>query len=61
MSGELKEIAAGKIAEFLEEHQERRAQLESLEDELEPYRLTENERKRARNRVGYPDDSLIQR
>ena len=61
LSGELKEMAAEKIADFLGEHQERRAQLESLEDELEPYRLTRKERTKARNRVGYPDDSLIQR
>lgn len=60
LSGELKEIAAEKIAEFLDAHQERRTQLGPLEDELEKYRLTERECKEARNRVGYPDNSLIQ-
>ncbi|MFC7059301.1 tryptophan--tRNA ligase [Halovenus salina] len=57
LSGELKELAAEKIADFFEAHQRRREQLGSLEDELEPYRLTEEERQQALGRVGYPDDS----
>ena len=59
LSGELKEIAASKIADFLEAHQERRERLGSLEEELEPYRLTADERRRALRRVGYPDDALV--
>lgn len=58
LSGELKEIAAQKIADFLEVHQQRRKQLGPLEDELQQYRLTEHERETALKRAGYPDDSL---
>lgn len=47
LSGELKEIAAEKITEFLEANQERREALGPLEDELKRYRLTENERQNA--------------
>lgn len=61
LSGELKEIAAEKIADFLEAHQRRREALGPLEDELKPYRLTEDERRNARRRAGYPDDALVQR
>jgi tryptophanyl-tRNA synthetase len=61
LSGELKEIAAASIADFLEAHQTRREELGSLEAELEPYRLTERERRNARRRAGYPDDALVQR
>lgn len=60
LSGELKELAAATIADFLESHQQRRAELGSLEAELAPYRLTETERHNARRRAGYPDDSLVQ-
>jgi tryptophanyl-tRNA synthetase len=60
LSGELKEIAATQIAEFLEDHQRRRAELGSLTNELAPYRLTANERSRARKRVGYPDDAVVE-
>jgi tryptophanyl-tRNA synthetase len=60
LSGELKEIAAENVADFLEAHQERREQLGPLEEELEPYRLTEEERHRARSQVGCPDDSPAQ-
>lgn len=60
LSGELKELAAGKIADFLEAHQERRRELGPLEEALEPYRLTEAERQEARRRAGYPDDALVQ-
>ncbi|SDJ88343.1 tryptophanyl-tRNA synthetase [Halovenus aranensis] len=59
LSGELKEIAAEKIANFFEGHQQRRDQLGSLGEELEPYRLTEAERRRALGAVGYPDDALV--
>ncbi len=48
LSGELKAYAAEKIADFLEAHQERRAALGDLKSELEPYRLTQDERTRAR-------------
>lgn len=60
LSGELKEIAAERIADFLDAHQERRARLGSVEDELKQYRLTDRERKKARCRAGYPDDSVAQ-
>lgn len=60
LSGELKDIAAEKIADFLDEHQQRRQQLGSLEDELQQYRLTQHERETARKRAGYPDSSLTQ-
>lgn len=53
LSGELKEMAADAIASFLDAHQRRRQQLDSLETELERYRLTERERKAAHRRVGY--------
>ena len=52
LSGELKEIAIERIADFLEAHQRRRAALGSLEDELEAYRLREEERTRALESVG---------
>ena len=48
LSGELKARAAERIADFLEAHQNRRAALGDLESELEPYRLTRDERARAR-------------
>jgi len=48
LSGELKAYAAGKIADFLEAHRERREQIEDLEAEFERYRLTQDERARAR-------------
>lgn len=60
LSGELKEIAAEKIADFLEKHQERREALGPLEAELEHYRLTGGERRHARERAGYTDNSLSQ-
>lgn len=60
LSGELKEIAAEKIADFLEAHQERREALGSLEEELAQYRLTERERRNAKRRARYPDNSLVQ-
>ncbi len=61
LSGEMKEAAGEKIAEFLEAHQERKAALGDLDEELEPFRLTEEERHEARRRAGYPDDALAQR
>lgn len=48
LSGELKEYAAEKLADFLREHQARRDALGPLEAELEPYRLTEAERETVR-------------
>lgn len=60
LSGELKECAATQIALFLDGHQQRRARLDSLERELEPYRLREDERTSARRRAGYPDSALTQ-
>lgn len=60
LSGELKEMAAENIANFLEAHQERRRALDLLEEELKQYRLTESERQNARRRAGYPDSSLVQ-
>lgn len=61
LTGELKEIAADEIATFLEAHQQRRDRLGPLEAELEPYRLTEAERRQALGAVGYPDDSIARR
>ncbi|PCR91785.1 tryptophan--tRNA ligase [Natrinema ejinorense] len=52
LSGELKEIAIDRITEFLDAHQRRRAELGSLETELEPYRLTDGERRLALERAG---------
>lgn len=60
LSGELKEIAAERITDFLDSHQERRAKLGRVEDELKQYRLTDRERRKARRRAGYPDDSFAQ-
>ncbi|WP_137284344.1 tryptophan--tRNA ligase [Halorussus salinisoli] len=48
LSGELKAAAADKVADFLEAHRERRERIGDLEAEFEPYRLTEDERARAR-------------
>jgi tryptophanyl-tRNA synthetase len=60
LSGELKEIAAERIADFLNAHQKRRAKLGPVENELTSYRLTDRERKMARRRAGYPDNSVTQ-
>lgn len=60
LSGELKEMAAEKIADFLEEHQKRREALGSIEEELNQYRLSDDERKTARRRVGYSVNSIVQ-
>jgi tryptophanyl-tRNA synthetase len=54
LSGELKEIAIHRITDFLATHQRRRASLDSLADELEPYRLTETERIAAFESLGVP-------
>ncbi|MBZ6494845.1 tryptophan--tRNA ligase [Natrinema longum] len=54
LSGELKEIAIDRITEFLDAHQRRRAELGSLETDLEPYRLTDRERRLALERAGVP-------
>ncbi|WP_123535090.1 tryptophan--tRNA ligase [Halosimplex salinum] len=51
LTGELKEVAAERIGEFLAEHQERREALGDLREELGPYRLTEEERERLRPSV----------
>ncbi|MFD1646557.1 tryptophan--tRNA ligase [Haloarchaeobius litoreus] len=52
LSGELKELASDRIGEFLSAHQRRRAALGELDSELDPYRLTDAERERARQAVG---------
>lgn len=54
LSGELKAITIDRITEFLEEHQRRRSELESLDEALEPYRLTDGERRVALERAGVP-------
>ncbi|WP_049929018.1 tryptophan--tRNA ligase [Halopiger goleimassiliensis] len=54
LSGELKELAIERITDFLAEHQRRRDALGDLEAELEPYRLTDGERRRALERAGVP-------
>jgi tryptophanyl-tRNA synthetase len=51
LSGELKAAAADAIAAFLADHQERRAALDDLRSELEPFRLREDERERLRPEV----------
>jgi len=51
LSGELKEVAAERIGDFLVGHRERRAALGDLETELAPYRLRESERERLRPAV----------
>lgn len=60
LSGELKDLATNRITDFLDAHQERRAKLGPVEDELTKYRLTGRERENARQRAGYPDDSVTQ-
>jgi tryptophanyl-tRNA synthetase len=52
LSGELKEIAADRIAEFLADHQSRREAVGDPFEELAAYRLTDDERARARDAVG---------
>ncbi|WP_435334128.1 tryptophan--tRNA ligase [Haloarchaeobius sp. TZWWS8] len=52
LSGELKEHAADRIAAVLTTHQQRKAELGPLEEELPPYRLTAEERRRALAAVG---------
>ncbi|WP_224448141.1 tryptophan--tRNA ligase [Haloprofundus salilacus] len=47
LSGEMKQYAAGRIADFLEMHQSRRPE-GSIRDAVEPYRLTDAERARLR-------------
>jgi tryptophanyl-tRNA synthetase len=54
LSGELKEVAIDRITDFLAEHQRCRASLGSLADELEPYRLTAEERRTALESAGVP-------
>lgn len=54
LSGELKEIAATAIADFLEAHQRRRSSVAELADALAPYRLTADERAAARETIGFP-------
>ncbi|MCU4971913.1 tryptophan--tRNA ligase [Halobacteria archaeon AArc-m2/3/4] len=54
LSGELKEIAIERITDFLADHQERRNALGELDEELEAYRLTEEERRRALESAGVP-------
>jgi tryptophanyl-tRNA synthetase len=53
LSGELKEFAADRIVEFLEGHQDRRANVAAVGAELAAYRLTEDERERACAAVGF--------
>ncbi|MFC4247129.1 tryptophan--tRNA ligase [Natribaculum luteum] len=54
LSGELKELAIERITDFLADHQRRRADLGDLAVELEPYRLTDDERRRALETAGVP-------
>ena len=61
LSGELKEIAAERIGEFVGAHRERRAAVGPLETALEPYRLTAAERAGALERAGYPDGTALGR
>ncbi|WP_396613364.1 tryptophan--tRNA ligase (plasmid) [Haloferax sp. S1W] len=59
LSGELKERAAMRVADFLEAHQGRRESLGPVESELKQYRLTEAERQTARQRVGYSNTRVF--
>lgn len=52
LSGELKQHAIERIADFLEDHQSHRPNDDELDDALSPYRLTDDERQRARSRIG---------
>ncbi|WP_267641634.1 tryptophan--tRNA ligase [Haloarchaeobius amylolyticus] len=52
LSGELKELAAGRITEFLAAHQERKAALGPLEEELPAYRLGPAAKQTALEAVG---------
>ncbi|MFC5971448.1 tryptophan--tRNA ligase [Halomarina salina] len=52
LTGELKAHAADRISEFLEAHQSRRPSDDELDEVLEPYLLTDDERERALSRVG---------
>ncbi|TYL39468.1 tryptophan--tRNA ligase [Natronococcus pandeyae] len=54
LSGELKEAAIERITAFLAAHQRRRESLGSLANELEPYRLTADERRTALESAGVP-------
>ena len=54
LSGEMKDLAIERITDFLAAHQRRRNELGDLEVELEPYRLTDAERRRALERAGVP-------
>lgn len=44
LTGELKNYAADKVSDFLEAHQERKAELGDFEEEIENYTLTDEER-----------------
>lgn len=59
LSGELKDVAAERIATFIENHKKRRSSLGAIENEVDAYLLSKEERKTARQRVGYPEDALI--
>jgi tryptophanyl-tRNA synthetase len=54
LSGELKLAAVDAITEFLNAHQRRRGALGDVREELEPYRLTSEERERALEAAGVP-------
>ncbi|RKD93540.1 tryptophan--tRNA ligase [Halopiger aswanensis] len=54
LSGDLKELAIERITDFLEDHHQRRSELGDLESVLEPYRLTDTERRQALERAGVP-------
>ncbi|WP_232686970.1 tryptophan--tRNA ligase [Halobacterium zhouii] len=56
LSGEMKNLAIERIADFLDAHQERRAALGDTREELERFRLTEDERARARDAVDLQRD-----
>jgi len=53
LSGELKELAADRIVDFLADHRARRDALVDVDAELAPFRLTDDERDRARDAVGF--------
>lgn len=58
LSGEIKQVAIDRIQAFLTDHQRRRAALGDLDAELDRYRLTPAQRRRALDRAGVPNADL---
>jgi tryptophanyl-tRNA synthetase (EC 6.1.1.2) len=58
LSGEMKQAAIDCIQSFLADHQRRRATLDSVKTELDRYRLTDAQRRRALSRADLPTADL---